>query len=133
MKCDKFCEIPMIRMCLTDEGHEYKCAAGAGECSRAAICPRFRLIAFDDGHFQRMPVDGEAARQAIEMRKNCEIPFNLMKKRECLEDAVVRSQHALCGRMTFTMITTLLIEMAGFRKKEPKNGSQQLKLFNKAA
>ena len=52
-----------------------------------------------------------------------------MKKRECLEDAVVRSQHALCGRMTFTMITTLLIEMAGFRKKEPKNGSQQLELF----
>ncbi|WPD22654.1 MAG: hypothetical protein SD837_05380 [Candidatus Electrothrix scaldis] len=56
-----------------------------------------------------------------------------MKKRECLEDAVVRSQHALCGRMTFTMITTLLIEMAGFRKKKPKNESQQLELFSKAA
>jgi len=131
--CNQFCEIPMTRMGLTDEGHEYKCAAGAGECVRAAICPRFRLIAFDDGHFQRMPVDGEAARQAIEMRKNCERPFNLMKKRECLEDAVVRSQHALCGRMTFTMITTLLIEMAGFRKKKAKAESQQLKLFNKAA
>lgn len=55
-----------------------------------------------------------------------------MKKRECLEDAVVRSQHALCGRMTFTMITTLLIEMAGFCKKEPKGGSQQFELFDKA-
>ena len=97
-------------MGLTDEGHEDKCAAGAGECSRAAICPRFRLIAFDDGHFQRMPVDGEAARQAVDMRKNCERPFNLMKKRECPEDAVVRSQHALRGRMTFTVITTLLPE-----------------------
>jgi hypothetical protein len=131
--CDQFCEIPMIRLGLTDEGHEYKCAAGAGECSRAAICPQFRLIAFDNGYFQRMVVDGELARQAIEMRKNCERPFNLMKKREGLEDAVVRSQHALCGRMTFTMITTLLIEMAGFRKKESKDGSQQLELFNKAA
>jgi len=133
VKCDQFCEIPMTRMGLTDEGHEYKCAADAGECPRTPICPRFRLIAFDDGHFQRMPVDGEAARQAIEMRKNCERPFNLMKKRECLEDAVVRSQHALCARMTFTMITTLLIEIAGFRKKEPKDGSQQLELFGKAA
>jgi len=81
VRCDQFCEIPMTRMGLTDEGHEYKCAAGAGECSRAAICPRFRLIAFDDDHFQRMPVNGEAARQAVEMRKNCERPFNLRTKR----------------------------------------------------
>ena len=133
VKCDQFCEIPMIRMGLTDKGHEYKCAADAGECPRSAICPRFRLIAFDDGHFQRIPVNNEAARQAIEMRKNCERPFNLMKKREGLEDAVVRSQHALCGRMTFTMITTLLIEMAGFRKKKTRDGSQQLEIFEKAA
>ena len=69
VKCDQFCEIPMIRMGLTDKGHEYKCAADAGECPRSAICPRFRLIAFDDGHFQRIPVNNEAARQAIEMRK----------------------------------------------------------------
>ncbi|MCI5159101.1 MAG: transposase, partial [Candidatus Electrothrix sp. AUS1_2] len=133
VKCDQFCEISMIRMGLTDKGHEYKRAADAGECPRSAICPRFRPIAFDDGHFQRIPVDNEAARQAVEMRKNCERPFNLMKKREGPEDAVVRSQHALCGRMTFTMITTLLIEMAGFRKKKPKDGDQQLELFRKAA
>ena len=131
--CDQFCEIPMTRMGLTNEGHEYKCAADAGECPRSAICPRFRPIAFDDGHFQKIPVDNEAARQAIEMRKNCERPFNLMKKREGLEDAVVRSQHALCGRMTFTMITTLLIELAGFRRKKAKDGGQQLELFEKAA
>lgn len=131
--CDNFCEIPMIRQGLTDEGHEYKCGADPGECPRAGSCPQFRIISFDNGHFQRMPIDSELAEQAIEMRKNCERPFNLMKKREGLEDARVRSQHALVGRMTFTMIATLLIEMAGFRKKKPKVGYEQLELFKEAA
>lgn len=131
--CDNFCEIPMIRQGLTDEGHEYKCGADAGECPRAGSCTQYRIIRFDNGHFQRMPVDSELAERAIEMRKNCERPFNLMKKREGLEDMRVRSQHALVGRMTFTMIATLLIEMAGFRQKKPKTGCEQPKLFQEAA
>jgi hypothetical protein len=82
--CNNSCEIPMVRLGLTDEGHEYKCAASPGECLRSGIFPRVRFIPFDNGHFQRMPVDSEMAEQAIEMRKNCERPFNLMKKREGL-------------------------------------------------
>lgn len=130
--CDDFCEIPMLRVGLTDSGHEYKCNASPGECSRAFNCPRFRLIPFDKGYFQRMPVDNELAKQAIAIRKNCERPFNLMKKREGLEDARVRSQHALTARANFTMIATLLIEMAGTRKKKVKYSSRQLKLFKDA-
>ena len=131
--CDDFCEISMIRQGLMDEGHEYKCGADAGECPRAMRCLQARIIPFDNGHFQRIPVDSELAEQAIDMRKNCERPFNLMKKREGLEDARVRGQHALVGRMTFTMIATLLLEMAGTRKKKSKVTYQQLELFDKAA
>lgn len=130
--CDEFCEIPMIRLGLTDNGHEYKCDAQPAECSRRNNCSQFRIIPYDNGHFQRIPIDSDLAGQAIEMRKNCERPFNLMKKREGLEDARVRSQHALFGRMTFTIIATLLIEMGGFRKKQVKK-YKQLELFDKAA
>jgi hypothetical protein len=131
--CDNQCEIPMIRMGLTDEGHEYKCAAEPGECPSATICKRYRIIAFDKGHFQRMPMNSELAKQAVEMRKNSERPFNLLKKREGLENAKVRSQHALIARITFTQIATLLIEMGGLRKKIQKIKPLQLKLFKEAA
>ena len=131
--CHDFCEIPMRRVGLIDDCHEYKCNALPTECSHSCNCPRFRLIPFDRGYFQRMPVDNELAEQAIAIRKNCERPFNLMKKREGLENARVRSQHALTARATFTMIATLLIEMAGTRKKKAKPSNRQLELFKKAA
>ena len=130
--CDDYCETPMIRLGITDEGHEYKCNASGGECSRACQCSQFRIIPFDNGHFQRMPIDNELSEQAIDIRKNCERPFNLLKKREGLEDARVRSQHALTARCTFGMIATLLIEIAGKRRKK-KPDHRQLKLFDKAA
>jgi len=41
---DDFCDIPMSYMGITADGHEYKCAAGAGECPRSNICPQFRVI-----------------------------------------------------------------------------------------
>ncbi len=63
------------------------------------------------------------------MRENYERPFNLMEKREGLEDARVRGQHALVGRMTFTIIATLLIEMAVTRKKKKKVEFQQVALI----
>ncbi len=37
---DEFCDIPMNYMGVTADGHEYKCAAGAGECPRSRISVR---------------------------------------------------------------------------------------------
>lgn len=131
--CDDFCEVPMVRMGLTEQGHEYKCNAANGECLHSCCCPQFRIIPFDNGHFQRMPVEGDLAEQAIGIRKNVERVFNLLKNREGLKEARVRSQRALIARSTFATIATLLIEMAGTRKKAKKDHSKQLDLFDKAA
>ncbi len=131
--CNDFCEIPMIRMGLTEHGHEYKCNASNGECSRSCSCPQFRIIPFDSGHFQRMPVDSDVAEQAVGIRKNIERTFNLLKNREGLKEARVRSQRALVARSTFAIIATLLIEMAGTRKKIKKDHNKQLNLFDKSA
>jgi hypothetical protein len=128
--CDDFCEIPMIRLGLTGDGHEYKCNASPGMCSRSCQCQQFRIIPYDNGHFQRMPVDSDLARKAIDIRKNIERPFNLLKNREGLNNARVRSQKALTARSTFAMIATLLIEMAGTRKKKTTTRSSQLELFD---
>lgn len=123
----------MIRLGLTEDGHEYKCNASPGMCSRSGQCQQFRIIPYDNGHFQRMPVDSNLAKQAIDIRKNIERPFNLLKNREGLNNARVRSQQALTARSTFAMIATLLIEMAGTRKKKKATHSSQLELFDMAA
>ncbi len=80
-----------------------------------------------------MPVNSNLAKQAIDIRKNIERPFNLLKNREGLDNARVRSQQALTARSTFAMIATLLIEMAGTRKKKKATHSSQLELFDTAA
>ncbi len=131
--CDDLCEIPMIRLGLTEDGHEYKCNASPGMCSRSWQCQQVRIIPYDNGHFQRIPVDSNLAKQAIDIRKNIERPFNLLKNREGLDNARVRSQQALTARSTFAMIATLLIEMAGTRKKKKATHSSQLELFDMAA
>jgi len=111
--CDDFCEIPMVRLGLTEDGHEYKCNAAPGMCSRSRRCKQARIIAYDNGHFQRIPVDNHLAKQAIDIRKNIERPFNLLKNREGLDNARVRSQQALIARSTFAMIATLLSARPG--------------------
>jgi len=64
----------------TTGGHEYKCNAAAYECPRSVSCSQYRVIPFDDSVFQRIIVDGdELAARAIDIRKNCEQPFNLLK------------------------------------------------------
>jgi hypothetical protein len=50
-----------------------------------------------------------------------------------LDNARVRSQQALTARSTFAMIATLLIEMAGTRKKKKPTHFSQLELFDMAA
>ncbi len=115
---DDFCEIPMQYIGIEEEGHEFKCGAGFGDCYRAAICPKFRHIPLDNGCFQRILYGSESVSKALDIRKNGERPFNLIKKREGLEQVRVRSQHGLVARAAFTTIATLLLEMAGTRRKK---------------
>ncbi len=130
--CNDHCEIPMTNIGGSEIGHEYKCNAQFGECVHAAGCPKTRVVPFDTGYFQPMPVSSKLAQKAIEIRKNCERPFNLMKKREGLEQTRVRSQQGVVVRSTFTTIATLLIEMMGTRRKHKKKKDDQNNLFQKA-
>ena len=115
---DDFCEIPMQYVGIEAKGHEFKCGAEFGECHRDAICPKFRHIPLDNGCFQRILYGSESVSKALDIRKNGERPFNLIKKREGLEQVRVRSQHGLVARAAFTTIATLLLEMAGTRRKK---------------
>jgi len=118
---DDFCEIPMQYVGIEAKGHEFKCGAEFGECHRDAICPKFRHIPLDNGCFQRILYGSESVSKALDIRKNGERPFNLIKKREGLEQVRVRSQHGLVARAAFTTIATLLLEMAGTRRKKKEN------------
>ncbi|MDM8543292.1 hypothetical protein QUF90_19625 [Desulfococcaceae bacterium HSG9] len=121
---DEFCEIPMNYMGITDEGHEYKCAADGSECVRSPICPQFRVIPFDNGCFQPIVYGSEEAVKATELRKNGERPFNLIKKREGQDVTRVRSQHALPARCTITTMATLLLEIINTRRKRKRKESR---------
>jgi len=112
----EFCDKPMVYIGSEPEGHEFRCGAEPGECPRACICPQYRHIPYDSGHFQRLINNDPRVSKALELRKNCERPFNLLKKREGLETVRVRSQRVIIARATFATIATLLIELAGTRK-----------------
>ena len=113
----------------TQNGHEFGCNAEPGQCIFESGCLKSRIIAFDNGYFQPMPTFHDISKRAIDIRKNCERPFNLMKKREGLEQTRVRSQSGLVARSTFTTIATLLIEMANTRRKHKKKDDKQMHLF----
>ncbi len=125
---DDMCEIPMQRVGCEGRMHEYKCAAMPGDCFRDADCPKYRHIPMDSGHFQRIPYDDEHVLTAIELRKNGERPFNLMKKREGLDTVRIRSRHAILAFCTFANMVTLMLEMAGTRKKQKVKQNKQLPL-----
>lgn len=127
--CSGTCEIPMKYLGSTKEGHEFRCDAEPGECFFEGACSKSRTIPFDRGLFQPTPSWLEASEKALDIRKNCERPFNLMKKREGLENTRVRSQHGVVVRSAFTTIATLLIEMAGKRRKPEKKPDKQKDLF----
>jgi len=119
----------MDYMGLTEDGHEYKCAAVSGECPRSAICPQFRIVPMDNGCFQPIIHGSAEVAKAMELRKNGERPFNLIKKREGLDETRVRSQHALLARCTITTMATLLLDIICTRKKQKRKKSQvQLEL-----
>jgi len=126
------CEIPMQRVGCTTDGHEYKCNAAAGECPRSFDCFQCRVIPFDDGVFQRIPVDCEQAQKAIDIRKNIERPYNLLKHREGLEQIRVRSQKTLISKCAITTMATLLIEIER-RCNNQKENDPQLRIFDIAS
>jgi hypothetical protein len=124
---DDFCDIPMKYIGIEEQGHEFKCGAQPGQCPRSEFCPQFRHIDFDNGYFQRILYGSDAVSKALDIRKNGERPFNLLKKREGLEQVRVRSQHGIVARSTFTTMATLLLELAGTRKTKKAN-QKQMKL-----
>lgn len=123
------CSIPMIRVGFENQHHEYKCGAESGECRHSTSCTRSRYIPVDGGLFQQIPHNTEQIKQAHDIRKNCERPFNLLKNQTGLEDIRVRSQQATIARCTLSSIAELLIKMAGTRRKIKYNKPTQLSLF----
>jgi hypothetical protein len=130
--CDDMCEIAMDYVGSDSQGHEFKCGAEPGQCARMAFCPQYRCIDFDSGCFQSIPHATEGVSQAIDLRKNGERPFNLLKKREGLEHARVRGQRNILAQSIFATVATLLIEMVGTRKKTEPKGPRQMALFSDA-
>jgi hypothetical protein len=124
---DDLCDVPMNYIGIEKQGHEFKCAAQPGQCFRSEFCPKYRHINFDNGCFQRIFYGSDAVSKAIDIRKNGERPFNLLKKREGLEQVRVRSHHGVVVRTTFTTLATLLLELAGTRRAK-KSKHQQTKL-----
>ncbi len=122
---DEYCDIAMDHVGIEGQGHEFKCGAQPGECSRAGGCPQYRHIPFDSGYFQPILHGSEAVDKALEIRKNGERPFNVFKNREGLEKVRVRSQHGLVARVTFTTMANLLIELAETRKVKKIPDKQQ--------
>ena len=131
--CNDSCSVAMHHVGFEQQIHEYKCGAESGECRHSSTCTQYRNIQMDSGLFQQIPYETEQIKQAHDIRKNCERPFNLLKNQTGLETIRVRSQYATMARCTLGSIAVLLIKMAGTRKKEQIITSQQLSLFDKKA
>jgi hypothetical protein len=127
--CNDLCEIAMEYVGNDQQGHEFKCGAESGRCPRALVCPQYRRIDFDGGCFQPIPHATEGVSKVIDLRKNGERPFNLIKNREGLASSRVRGQHNILAKSVFTTVATLLIEMAGTRKSHKSKRQRQFKLF----
>ena len=128
------CSVDMT-YCGRDEehGHEFHCDAKEGECPLYGSCEKVRFIPLDSGHFGQLPCFMEEVEQMIQMRKVAERPFNLIKHRDGLEPLRTKGRHNCTVVATVANITTLLIEIAGYRKKKKKVENAQLSLLKKVA
>lgn len=125
--CHEHCSVPMQYLGVFEHEHEYKCTANWGECPFAQSCPQTRSIPLDAGYFQRINLFIDQAQQPIDIRKNAERPYNLLKNREGLKTPRPRSKHGILVQCTFAQMVTLLLEMAGTRRKhkpEPQKERQ---------
>ncbi len=127
--CNDECSFPMLHVGTEGQNHEYKCRVNSGECQYSNTCSRYRVIPVDGGLFQRIPHNTDLIQKAHDIRKNCERPFNLLKNQTGLETVRVRSQHATTARCTLSSIAVLLLKMAGTRRKQRADKSQQLPMF----
>ena len=127
--CDVFfselCDIPMAYLGKNETGeHEFKCAADSGQCFHSERCPQGRLIPIDAGCFGAIPKQIEALEQVIDLRKNIERPFNLLKHREGLEPLRARSQQGVMAVATFATMANLFLEITATRKTKKKEKLQ---------
>ena len=123
--------------CDEEFGHEFHCNAKVGECLFEANCDKFRHIPVDTGIFGKIPYFLEGAQQIVSMRKVAERPFNLIKHRDGLEPLRTKGIHNSTFVAGIANITTLLIEIAGYRKKKkvqkPHDETIQLQFNKKVA
>jgi hypothetical protein len=129
-----YCEMPMS-YCGKDHngGHEFYCGAEPGQCPLEYCCDKVRNIPIDSGVFGQIPYIFDESQKMLNMRKVCERPFNLLKHREGLEPLRTIGKRTTTTVATIANIATLLIEIAGYRKKKVKQKNQQIELFSKAA
>ena len=131
---DAYCETPMEYGGKTKVNeHEFYCGAEPGQCPLEHCCEKLRHIPIDSGVFGQIPYYFDKAQKALNMRKVAERPFNLLKHREGLGPLRTMSQKTSTTVATIANIATLLIEIAGYRKKKKKSKKEQLYLFAKAA
>ena len=129
-----YCETPMD-YCGKNKinEHEFYCGAEPGQCPLEYCCEKLRHIPIDSGVFGQIPYYFDEAQKALNMRKFAERPFNLLKHREGLEPLRTISQKTSTTVATIANIATLLIEIAGYRKKKKKPKKEQMDFFAKAA
>lgn len=119
------CSVDMIYAGCDDQyGHEFHCNAQPGECPFEGSCHKFRYIPVDTGAFGKIPYFFDGAQKIVAMRKVAERPFNLIKHRDGLEPLRTRGIHNSTVVATIANIATLLIEIAGHRKKVKTNKEQ---------
>jgi len=116
------CSVDMVYAgCDPQYGHEFHCQAQAGDCPFEGSCNKFRHIPVDTGVFGKIPYFLDDAQKMVAMRKVAERPFNLIKHRDGLEPLRTKGIHNSTVVATMANIATLVIEIAGHRKKVKTN------------
>ena len=116
---DAFCTTDMGYAGCDDEyGHEFHCNATPGECPLDGTCSKLRFVPVDTGIFGKIPYFLDGAQKIVAMRKVAERPFNLIKHRDGLEPLRSKGIHNAMVVAGIANITTLLIEIAGYRRKK---------------
>jgi len=102
--------------------------AQPGDCPFEGSCHKFRYIPSDTGVFGKIPYFLDGAQKMVAMRKVAERPFNLIKHRDGLEPLRTKGIHNSTIVATMANIASLLIEIAGHRKKVKTNKEQDKNL-----
>jgi hypothetical protein len=112
------CSVAMVYAgCDEQHGHEFHCNAQLGDCPLQGSCNKLRYIPVDTGIFGKIPYFFDAAQKIVALRKVAERPFNLIKHRDGLEPLRTKGIHNATVVATMANVATLVIEIAGHRKK----------------